>query len=250
MRHEERASKMKHWTQDALMSAALGELVPARDAELCTHIAECVVCRGALRSARAACAAVSAGLELLVAGAPTSQFEARLRARLAAEPEPSRALFAWMHWAPVAVGAVTVAAVLLFALRVHSPLRPSPNATALVADHIQPGPALQIATSPPSQQSRRSPSRRAHASHAASSADARSSEPEVLVEPGQFAAIAQYSAALASGTIHGDQVIASQQELEKPLEIKFLEIKPTDIAPLESSDSNIVIPTSGDLNRP
>jgi negative regulator of sigma E activity len=248
MRHEERASKMKHWTQDALMSAALGELAPARDAELCTHIAECVVCRDALRSARAACAAVSAGLELLVASAPTSQFEARLRARLAAEPESSRALLAWMHWAPVAVGAITVAAVLLFVLHAHTPSHADPNAIPLLAIHVQPGLVPELGQKPPS---RPTPAtRRAPSNRTPHRAPARPAEPEVLVEPDQFAAIMRYTVGLGSDGMKDAQLTDTQQVFATPLEIKPLEIKPVDIAPLENSDSQASNETALESSRP
>jgi hypothetical protein len=53
-----------------------------------------------------------------------------------------------------------------------------------------------------------------------------SSQPEILVLPGQLVAILQFASAVRSGKIDGQQLLAAQEESEKPLEIVPIEIAP------------------------
>jgi len=53
-----------------------------------------------------------------------------------------------------------------------------------------------------------------------------SSQPEILVLPGQLGAILQFASAVRSGKIDGQQLLAAQEESEKPLEIVPIEIAP------------------------
>jgi hypothetical protein len=246
-----------------IADAALGALSPEREVELRAHIADCASCRGAFVEARAVSKAIDSGVASLVATAPSPQFESRLRARLAAEATPSRARQFWPAWAPVAAGALAVAALLFVALLLNSPRHVAPNATPHIANRLQPNPAtppalgsptVALAMNPPRQLTPAPPSPREHARGSAlrfaRRAPTHPAEPEILVEPGQFAAIVQYSEALASGAIKSDQVIAAEQALEKPLEIKPLDIKPVEIAPLESADSEAGPKRSTDSGRP
>ncbi|HKS80495.1 MAG TPA: zf-HC2 domain-containing protein [Candidatus Acidoferrales bacterium] len=253
---EKYSAGLKNWMADA----ALGALSPEREADLRAHIEECAACREAFDEARATFSAIDRGIESLVNGAPSAQFEVRLRARLAAEPAPRRFWQLWPAWVPATAGAFAVAGLLLVALLWHSPRPASRNTTPPVANRVQPNhatppaPEPALALNPPASLTPVPPPRHEHAGsparRVAQRAPAHPAEPEVLVEPGQFAAIVQYSEALASGAIKGDQVIAAGRAMEKPLEIKLLEIKPAAIAPLDDSDAKTSTLPSENSNRP
>jgi len=62
------------------------------------------------------------------------------------------------------------------------------------------------------------------------------------VPPGQFEAVMQFADAIRSGRIDGKQLLAAEQETDKPLKIKPLEIAPlvepsSDISPKQPADS-------------
>jgi hypothetical protein len=246
-----------------IADAALGALSPQREADLRAHIADCASCRGAFDAAQAVYSAIDRGLASLVATAPSPQFELRLRARLAAEATPSRARQFWPAWAPVAAGALAVAALLFVALLLNSPRHVAPNATPHIANRLQPNPAtppalgsptVALAMNPPRQLTPAPHSPREHAGspvrRVARRAPTHPTEPEVLVEPGQFAAIRAYANAINSGIIDSNQVLAAQQQLRMPLDIAPLDIESAEIAPLKKPDSDDATPRSGDSNRP
>jgi len=52
------------------------------------------------------------------------------------------------------------------------------------------------------------------------------------VPQGQLAAVAQLSAAINSGRVDGNQLLAAQQDYEKPLESNPIEIAPLEIPAL------------------
>ena len=236
---------MKDWIGEA----ALGELAPARERELLAHAQECGECREAYQDARALRAFVDRCVASLVSGPPSPQFEARLRTRLAAEPAPRRSWQLWPAWVHATAGAFAVAALLLVALLWHSPRPANPNTTAPVANRVQPSPATAppapepaLALNPRAPLAQSSSSRHEHASNQvrriAQRAPARAAAPEVLVEPGQFAAIEAYAEATRTGRVDGKEILADQEKMRRPLEIKPIEIKAVDIAPLESADSD------------
>lgn len=233
---EKYSARMK----DYLADAGLGTLPPDREAEAVAHFANCAACRDAFHQAQALYAAVDRGVGDLVSSEPSAQFQSRLRARLAAEPAPSRARQFWPAWAPVAAGALAVAAVVFFALRTHSPRPTNPSASPTIANRIRPGTAPEVAVISPSQLAPAEPSHRAHSNRAA-----RPAEPEVLVEPGQLVAIEAYVEATRSGRVNGKEILAEQQQMESPLEIK-----PLEFAPLEKLDSDAPSGTSDDSGRP
>lgn len=231
---EKYSTRLNDWAMDA----ALGALSAEREAEFRTHIEECASCREAFEHARAVSAAIDRGVESIVAAAPSAHFDSHLRARLAAERRPSRTVQLWPAWAPAAA-VLAAAALLLFATVLRSTHRTSPrDATPTVASRPQPSatPPSAVAVNSASQSSplqstpaRSSPARsprHADAARASVQPPARPAEPEVLVEPGQFAAIEAYAEVLKSGRIDGKKMLAAQQQLENPLEIKPLEFAP------------------------
>jgi hypothetical protein len=55
--------------------------------------------------------------------------------------------------------------------------------------------------------------------------------PEIIVPKGQLAAALQLSAAISSGQVDGYQLLAAQQDSEKRLQVKLVEIAPLDSLP-------------------
>jgi hypothetical protein len=74
--------------RDDLTDAALGELAPEREAAFAAHAAECAACRAALSREQLLFAAMDRALACAVAGEPSAQFAANVRARIAGEVEP------------------------------------------------------------------------------------------------------------------------------------------------------------------
>jgi hypothetical protein len=213
-----------------MTDAALGELRAEREPELLSHAMECEACREALSHATRVRELVERGIESLVDGEPSPQFLTGLRRRIAQEPHPLQSR--WMAWTPVAAGALTLA-ILLAVLVARtpgqhgsgpsvasslSPARSSPDAAA--ASGL---PALnpQIAAS-------KSTSERLPRTHRANAG-----LPKIIVPRGQLLAAARLSEAINSGRVDGSELLAAQREYEKPLEVK-----PIEIAPLESPAPN------------
>ena len=224
----------------SMTDAALGALAPGRESELLAHAAECDACREAYRHGREVAALVDRGVASLVKGAPSPHFNTRLRARITAEPAPSR--FQLPFVAPAssrlfafAAGVLVFAIVLLVAF-IRPWLHTDRNPALPFAIETQPGPSQPVAANSPSQSLPSEPLLASHAHHAIRRAVPHSSEPEVLVQPGQFAAVLQYADALRSGRIDGEHLLAAQQPLDKPLEVTPIEIPLLD-APFNISDA-------------
>jgi hypothetical protein len=213
--------KYSGWMTDA----ALGELRAEREPELLSHAMECEACREALSHARRVRELVEGGIESLVDGEPSPQFLTGLRRRIAQEPHPVPSR--WMAWTPVAAGALTLA-ILLAVLVARtpsqhgsdpsvasglSPARSSPGASAAPG---LPGLNPQIAAN-------KSTSERLPQAHRANAG-----LPKIVVPKGQLLAAARLSEAINSGRVDGSELLAAQQEYEKPLEVKPIEIAPLD----------------------
>jgi hypothetical protein len=213
-----------------MTDAALGGLRAEREPELLSHAMECEVCREALSHATRVRELVERGIESLVDGEPSPQFLTDLRRRIAQESNPMQPR--WMAWTPVAAGALTLAILLAVlvartpsqhgsdpsAASSLSPARSSPSASAASG---LPGLNPQIAASKST--SERLP--RAHRANAVL--------PKIIVPKGQLLAAARLSEAIHAGRVDGSELLAAQQEYGKPLEVK-----PIEIAPLESPAPN------------
>jgi hypothetical protein len=227
-----RCEKYSGWITDA----ATGGLAPSREPELLAHAAECEACREAYDHARQIAASVDRGVESLVSGEPSAHFNTRLRARIAEERTPARP--SWAAWAPIAAAVFALAALLLIlVLRAQRPIAPSIANNSRPASlspqpSNPPSPSTALNTPAPSATGRRTP-----AQHPKSP-----SQPEIIVPPGQLAAIMQFAAAIRSGHIDGDKLLAAEKQTNAPLEIKPLEIVPlvppqADVAPDATGDS-------------
>jgi hypothetical protein len=216
--------KYSGWMTDAV----LGELRAERESELLAHATECDSCRESLGRARQVREFVDRGVEALVAGEPSPQFSTHLRRRLAQKSEPQRS--AWTAWAPVIAGALALAVVLAIMVARRPVLNESnPNIASAVNLDSAPQGAASVAGS-------RTAERTAHTRDSRRRAQTRAtttSPPEFIVPRGQLAAAAQLSAAINSGRVDGNQLLAAQHEYEKPLEVHLIEIAPLEIPALD-----------------
>jgi Putative zinc-finger len=219
-----RCEKYADWLSDA----ALGELAPSRESKLLAHATECGACREAYQRAHDLAEFVDRGVESLVAGEPSLYFATRLRTRMV--EEHTHSLFAWLGSKPVAAS-LLVAAVAAVVVVSRGPQRhnPEPLAVSLEAGsssnpttnqpQVRRGHSIsgsrEATTAPPNL-------RRRHVARNVGS----SRQPEVLVPPGEIDAILQFAKAVRSGQIDGKQLLAAQQDTEKPLEITPIEIAP------------------------
>jgi hypothetical protein len=217
-----------------LTDAALGELRAERD--LLAHAMECEACRKALAHARAVRELVDRSVESLVAGEPSPQFATNLRRRIAQGYQPLR--LPWAAWAPVVAGALALAVLLaIMVARVprHSVANPSS------ASNLKSSPSLSesvtASAASPKNVERTTSGRDTNPSIRTRSTAAVS--PEIIVPNGQLAAVAQLSAAINSGRVDGNRLLAAQQESEKPLQVKLIEISPLDsLAPSDTAESS------------
>jgi anti-sigma factor RsiW len=222
---------------ERMSDLALGKLNPKSELELLAHVAECGACREAYNRAEAVRSLVDRGVETLVAGEASPQFMTRLRGRIAAEPVPERWSWdAWRIWehasrqplsyAAGAVALATIVAVLVMGLPHRHISAPS---VAEVPPTISVYPIV-AADSPKTTAIPEQP-RKKLASVPAPSPRIRR-EPEVLVPKGELLAVVQFYEAVHSTPVDSEQLYAAQQEPQKPLELKPIEITP--LEPLET----------------
>jgi hypothetical protein len=216
---------------------ALGKISQKSELELLAHVAECEACREAYDHAKAVRSAVDRGVETLVAGEPSPQFITRLRARIAAEPAPKRWSWdAWRIWEQAtrqslayAAGAVVLAAIL--AVLVTGLLRRHVSAPDVAEVTPTTSASLSVATDPPKASAIPEHPRKKVATGSVPSARIRR-EPEVLVPRGELLAVVRFYEAVHSTPVDSEQLYAAQEEPQKPLELKPIEITP--LEPLET----------------
>lgn len=233
--------KYSDWRTDA----SLGELAPGREPELLAHAAECEECREAYNHARELSAfadRIDRGVESLVAGEPSPHFNSRLRARIA--EDAAAAGFNWRAWTPIAATAVALA-ILLVAVPLRSP---RVNAPYVAKNTPAPLPSAQPLNSPARAVSAATHSRpellHSHGQPVKARVKAHP-DAQVLVEPGQLAKIMQFADAVHAGHVDGEKLLAAQQQVNAPLEIK-----PIEIAPLSPPDPNVPTSAVPDSSRP
>jgi len=217
--------KYSGWITDT----ALGELRAEREPELQAHAMECAACREALGHARALDEFVTRGVQALVAGEPSPQFATNLRRRIAQESEPPR--FPWMAWAPVLAGALALAVVLAITVaRRPVQTRSNPSIASTVNPVSAPQAASTASVSTPQNPARTRSQR--DSNRGTTPRPVTTTLPEIIVPKGQLSAAAQLSAAISSGRVDGNQLLAVQQEHERPLAVKPIEIAPLEIPTL------------------
>jgi hypothetical protein len=245
-----------------LIEAALDALSPQRQAELAAHTAECRACREAYDRLRAASAFVERGVGLLVSTEPSPHFATKLRARLAAERPPHGS---WhFGWAPVgALAAVLVAVAAFLAITTFRTPRNASEPTVANVDSPTVEPVRsdadvrpsarsdsgEIATQPtrtPTTETRSvpelshdrssAPSMQAAQGGRAGAAPAREQQPEVLVQPGQFAMIERFAEAAREGHVDTAQTVKLGDDDPAPLDVEDIEIAPLKIKTLPRPD--------------
>jgi hypothetical protein len=227
---EKHSGRMTDWATDA----ALGQLRPAQEAELLAHAGECDACRETYQPAREIAAAVDRSVKDLVTGEPSPHFASRLRARIAAENITPRSN--WAIWAPVVAG-VMVLLIFVAVLLSRSPNRIDSDAPVAVKTSAL-APEVVKGESAPSL-----PEIFATSGGARASRPARGQRdlPQVLVPRDQLVAALQLGDAVSSSHADAEQLIAAQNEVTRPLEVR-----PIEIVPLESSERN---PTAEDPSK-
>jgi hypothetical protein len=236
----------QHVTED-ISDLALGEIHPKAELELLAHVAECEACREAYSEARAVRALIDRGVESLVAGEPSPQFDARLRASIAREPisalgyrNPLRLWEPATRWPLSCVaGVMALVVIIIFAMTsLTRRQRSAPLIAAVPAASTLPvdsGIAIQPSTVNPERHRTKLASR--------SSRSARTHrEPEVLVSGEELRAVAQLYEATQAGRVDSERLYTSQQQTRQ-----LLELKPIEITPLESPP---VVPATDSANGP
>ena len=215
-----------------LTDAALGELHAERESELLAHAMECDACREALGHAREVQDFVDRGVVALVAGEPSPQFARNLRRRIAQESEPLRPPGA--AWARVTVSALVLTAVLAIMVArrpVHNASNPS------VASAVTPvfAPSEAATASPASPQHAQRTEGKLGPERTGRARLLTTALPEIIVPRGQLSAAAQLSAAIVTGRVDGNQLLAAREEYEKPLDVEPIEIAPMEIPALDAA---------------
>jgi hypothetical protein len=183
------------------------------------------------------------GVETLVAGEPSPQFMARMRARIAAEPVPKPWSWdAWRIWEQAsrqhlfyAASAIVLATLLLVVVTGFPRRSVSPPSVA----EVTPATSVTASTATDSSKSSSNPEhpRRKLASGPAPRFRIRR-EPEVLVPKGELLAVVKFYEAVHSAPVDSEQLYAAQEEPQKPLELKPIEITPLEplVTPVDDSD--------------
>ncbi len=209
-----------------LTDAALGDLLASRRSELIAHTRACAKCRDVYERTQRAATLVDQGIETLVAGEPSPQFAARLRARIAGEPQGDHV--AAVQWVPIVASALIFAAIATISLLKYDGRRsPAPSAASVSSI------SSELHTNAISQSGvkvRPSHSLRSHV-HAVPSAQ----QPEVLVEPGQMAALLQLDEAIQKHSADAPRIVAQRARLSLPMQVEPLEIKSLDVSRIEDS---------------
>jgi hypothetical protein len=211
---------------DSITDLAAGGVNPRRERELLLHAGECDACREAYRHAKEVFSVLDRSVETLVEGQPSPYFSARLRARIADRRDFSTRRNSWVLAATGALAAIFLGFILVSRLSLPT------NSNPFVATNT-PAPALKSETNVTSQNLLRTP-RNPRPGRASRATETERLSQEVLVPRGQLAAALQLGDAVNGGGMDGEQLVASQNELGKQLEVK-----PLEIAPLESSDDDL-----------
>ena len=148
---------------------------------------------------------------------------------IAQQTEPQR--FPWIAWTPVLAGALALAAILLIMVA-REPMHNGsiPGVASAVNPTSVPSETITTSAAAPPSGERTASTR--HSKHGAQARKAAAANPEIIVQPGQLAAAAQLSAAIRSGRVDGNQLVAAYREDEKPLEVRPIEIAPLEIPAL------------------
>ena len=210
-----------------MTAAALGNLPAAQQSELCAHASLCASCSVQLAAARDLVGGMERSVAALVSGEPSPAFTSRLRARIAAEPAPSR----WPVAPRLAFAGAALVAAAFFALLLVRGTRQEIAPPANFSAGAQPAAPILPVVPPPSPAPR---SPRAQTGSVAAHGPREHRDSlwgfQVLVPRGQLAAALELNDAVNAGRVDGEQLVALAEHAAMPLEWKRMEI-----APLEGS---------------
>jgi hypothetical protein len=226
--------------------AAVGVPTGALRSGLRQHVGSCARCAAELARMSALMAAIDSGVAATVAGEPTPALMTGLRARIAEESGRR----AWFSWVPIPLAVAALAMLLLFALVGRLGLHPAPQIGQ--TSHTG-GPAAVVTkssvTAPVARDSVRRP---AHAVTALTAPGGRGTgtaarrpspeglpEPEILVPRGEWTAVLTLDAAMRSGEVDGEAIVAARQAGEKPVVVDELKMVPLQVAQLSDTTETL-----------
>jgi anti-sigma factor RsiW len=229
-----------HDYKDLLTDAALESLThgdaaraeaPRHDVELRAHLAACAACAAEFARLRLLLSAIDRGIVAGVRAEPGPEMMARVRRRIAEEPAPHPGIGMWI---PVAAAALAVALAAFLWLGI----RPGPRRTVPATAHEV------VANSTPAPRRAEASAGSANvappvASHAGVSRTLKpAGKLDVLVPPGQMAAVLELQASLRSGRVDPSSVMPDKEEFGAPLDIARLRISPLEFPKLDAGDQD------------
>jgi hypothetical protein len=201
------------------------------DPDLAAHLETCAACRAELEAQRALFGAIDQGVADLVAGSPPEDFAAHVRQRIAQEAIKPRSWIA--GWIPVTAAALALIFFVTLWVTRRGPAAPNEAKEKSSPSQIgRPPREPQMAGEVPAEPSPAgvSGARRIRPPQEGQMAARR--EPEVLVPPGQMAAVMQLYSSVWNGKADGASLMAQAAPIEeslKPLQTPELKIPPLEI---------------------
>jgi hypothetical protein len=220
-------------TDAALASLAPGEGARQNDGGLRAHLDACADCAAEFARTRLLLSAIDRGVEASVAAEPSPEMMARFRRRIAEEPAPH----SWTGtWIPVVAAALAVAVAAFLWLGI----RTGPRRTLPATSHENAANSASAQTPRPAQENgasaRLAPPILSHV--AASRALKPGGKLDVLVPPGQMAAVLELQAALKNGSVDPSSVAPDQEDPGAPLDIARLKISPLEFPALDAAEEH------------
>lgn len=215
--------------QDALSAAALGALSGGEAQAFRLHLEICEACRNELARRREFLGVVDRELQTHLGAEPSPDFNARLRRRIAVEPQRDRQPI--LKWLPLAAGAAVVASVLVV---VHMQRRPiaNPRETAPVLTASSESEPLTQPIAPET-----------HLLHPVVAV--RSSPPvmKVRIDRRELYATVRFTQEIAEGRVDARPLVSASQEADrsgsaKPLQIPILEVPYVQPPSMEENDES------------
>lgn len=216
--------------KDALTQAAAGTAAPS--AELRAHLSECPSCRATLAEEQSLFAVIDSGIHALSNAEVPASLLPRVRARL---DQAAAARFGWVHPLVFASAGVALTFAVFLLARPH---RAAPEEAAKQGSAVPALTAPTTETSPNKTSSEGTQIAAIRVNHRQTSRNstkrpfAASSNPEVLVPPGEREGLAQLVASLNEHRDLAAALVASRPEKKDalvtvdPLQISHIEIKP------------------------
>jgi hypothetical protein len=209
---------------DAILEHALGEPAPP---ELEAHLRSCAACREALQRERRLLGGIDGELRDAVSLVPSPAFLPRVRERVAREADART--WTWSRLVPA--GAVAATLAIGAWLLQSSPKPPSSAVVRVEPRRETPAPSPAVVEVP----------RRSEASAVSMARKSRParSEPEVLVPPGEEAALLRFVATIRAGRVDATALVQEPAPPPPDLGIAPLaELPPLEVKPLTAETNS------------